>query len=381
MTPVEGSCAPGFDAVAERLESVVADGLTVGASLSVRRADGAPLVDLRAGHEDAERRRPWRADALAPIWSVSKSVSAVVIGWLIERDVLSLRRPIAADWPAFGANGKEAITLGDVLSHRSGVPGVSRPMTGADLEDGTVFAEALTREPPLWPPGADAAYHPRSGGVILNEVVRRAAGRSLGTVLREEIAEPLGLALHIGVPEPADHRVVETIGGPGLMAERAERVVRRPEARDAYFNPPLSPDQPNQRAWRAAEIPSVNGFGTADALADFFTRLIRLRGARPLRPETIADLTAERFNGLDRLLGTPLRVSAGFMLNDAERVFGPSPRAFGHTGWGGAFGFADPDFGIAVGFVPNLMLPDGPELVRRRRRLLDAIYAPLIGAA
>lgn len=370
MDIVRGTTAAGYEAVRAAFEQTFAEELNVGASFAVWR-DGAPLVDLQGGWTDAAKTSPWTDRSLACVWSVTKAMTAFVIARLVDRGALDFETPIAEIWPAFAAGGKERATIGHVLAHQAGVPGTVKPMTDADLLDHSPFARSLAAEPALWPPGMDAAYHPMSGGHILNEVARRVAGRTIGAIFRDEIAAPHALDAFIGVPEDRDADAVETIGAPGLVEERAERARRYPAARDSILNPPLLPTQPNTRAWRAGEVPAGNAMATAASLARLFDAALR---GEVLGAETFGRAIAERVGHRDRLVETPIRLSYGFMLNDQDQVFGPREEAFGHTGWGGAFAFADIETRFCVAFAPNLMLPEGADLSRRRRRLLDALF-------
>ena len=142
-------------------------------------------------------------------------------------------------------------------------------------------------------------------------------------------------------------------------------------------NPRVRPTEPNTRAWRAAEVPSGSGHSDALSLARIYSALARggsLEGVDLLSSNTLAAATTQRFRGKEAGLGWPIRFGAGFMLNDSA-VFGPSERAFGHSGWGGYFAFADPDAKLGVAFVMNRMSAFGDEPDPRRIRLLDALYS------
>lgn len=373
------------DAFAAHLQ----EGLDVGASLALI-VENRVVADLVGGFEDAQRRAPWRDDALTHLWSVTKAVSATLVARLVETGAVDYEDRIAADWPAFAAEGKDAVTLGQLLAHQAGVPGISRPTSEADLCAHDGYVAALAAEAPLWTPGTDAAYHPVSAGQALGEYLRRVdarlakgrrAPRRVGAMLREEITGPRALDIHIGLSEQDDPRATQTIGGEDVIEERAARAETYPAARDAILNPALLPEQPNRRSWRAAEIPGGNGFATARGLAGLLAAAID-RKAGLLSEEVLGRATAARVNGPDRLVETPLHLSAGFMLNqDLETggLFGPTASSFGHTGWGGAFAFADPEARAAFAFLPNQMLPEGDAYEARRRGLLQALYAGLLG--
>lgn len=367
--PVSGGVAAGFENARDAFEATFDADLNTGASFAVFR-DGAPIVDLYGGWADAAKTTPWGPESLACGWSVTKGVTALVMARLVEGGVFSYQTRVAEVWPDFATGGKSDATIGHVLAHQAGAPGAGRPITEADVMGHDGFAAALAAAPALWPPGTDAAYHPISGGHILNEVVRRATGRTIGRHLSDDIAGPRQADVFIGLPQSRDGDAVQTHAAPGVVEERAARAEAYPSAADSILNPPLVPGQPNRRDWRASEIPGGNVMASALGLAKIFDAA--LRGAI-VSPETLAIAAEERVDQLDRLVRTPLRLSYGFMLNDADGVFGPSPRAFGHTGFGGAFVFADPETRMAVAFMPNRMLPEGDDLIRRREMLLRAL--------
>ncbi len=367
---INGRCARAYAAARDAFAATFAEDLNQGAGFSVWR-DGAPLVELYGGFADDARTRAFGASTLVHVWSVTKALTALVVARLVADGALRYDQPVAEIWPAFGVGGKDTATIGHVLAHQAGVPGTATPMTDADLIAHAPYAEALAAEPAMWPPGELCAYHPISGGHILNEVVRRATGRTIGAHLQDDVVGPRRLDIFLGLPERLLERAAETLEAPGLVDERATRAENHPKARDAILNPPLLPEQANTPEWAAAEIPAGNAYASAESLARLFDAVLR---GSVVPPDALAEATAERYAGPDFLVGTPLRLSNGFMLNGDDRLFGPNPNAFGHTGWGGAFAFADPDAKLAVAFTPNLMLPDAEALARRRALLLDSVY-------
>jgi CubicO group peptidase (beta-lactamase class C family) len=214
-------------------------------------------------------------------------------------------------------------------------------------------------------------------------VVRRITGRSLGTYFREEIAEPLGLEFYIGLPEALDARVSPLVQGPihkSDVPSPIEAALQDPEsmAGKAFMNPPLT--SPNERAWRAAEIPAANGHGTASALARVYGALAcggELDGVRVLSPETIDAARVEHSHGPDEVLSMVTRIGLGFMMPTESEPLGPNPRVFGHSGAGGSHGQADPEQRIGIGYTMNLMHTGVWLVDPRAHALVDAVYASL----
>lgn len=375
-SPLAGQSSASFEGVRKAFAANLDEGIDHGAAFCVVR-HGEVVCDLWGGYADAARQRPWSRETLANIQSTTKGIVALVIAMLVERGKLAYDAPIATWWPEFAAQGKKAITLDLLMSHRAGVNGVREPMTLADLYDRTLYLDALAAMAPVYEPGAMCVYHALSYGHLCGELVRRADGREIGRFIAEEIASPLGAALYLRLPESEDNRAAEIVPGEGI-----EDVMDKAEGHPlafGYANPRVRATEANTRAWRAAGVPAGGGQADARALARVYGALAQggaIDGVRLLQPETIALATAERFDGEEGGFGWPIRYGAGFMLNKGNE-FGPSRRAFGHSGWGGYFAYADPEHGLGVAFVLNRMLSAEPDFSTRRRRLLDAVYAAL----
>ncbi len=244
-----------------------------------------------------------------------------------------------------------------------------KPLPQDALFDWAQMTTALAEQEPWWEPGTKHGYHAFTFGFLVGEVVRRVSGRSLGTYFREEIAEPLGLDFHIGLPVEHDGRVADLIpqperdvdpdSVPPLFAQLMKDMTDPSTLTGAAFtNPVLLDGLANTRAWRAAELPAVNGHGTARALARVYGALARggeIDGVRVLRPESIELALTEQAFGPDAVLRIPMRFGLGFMLRQDLMPFAPSSRAFGHAGAGGSMGFADPDAKIGFGYTMNQM--------------------------
>ena len=189
---VSGSTSPRFDVVREAFERSFADGLELGAAVSVV-VDGETVVDLWGGHRTLDRSAAWQADTLVNVWSVGKGVMALAIAMLADRGQLDYAAPVATYWPEFAANGKGAITVDQVMSHQAGLDGLSVPMADDDLFDWQGVVNALAAMAPLWPPGSRCVYHPLTYGFLSGELIRRIDGRSPGRFIAEDIAKALKL--------------------------------------------------------------------------------------------------------------------------------------------------------------------------------------------
>jgi CubicO group peptidase (beta-lactamase class C family) len=356
-TPIAGWVAPGFAGVADAFAANFhrdQDTREIGAALAVYY-QGNCVADLWGGHTDAAQTRPWARDTLVNIWSATKGITAIAMAILVDQGAAAYDDPVAKHWPEFAANGKANITIGQCLSHQSGLNGFAAPTTWDDLYDWPTAAARLADQAPFWPPGTLASYHAITHGFLAGEVIRRITGQSPGAFIRDAIAAPLGAELYVGLPASQDWRVAELLppppanaipGGPDLA-----EIPRR-----ATVNPVPDPALPNTRAWREAQIPAANGQASAQGLARIYAALANggtLDGARILSPAGIAALRAPRHFGPDLMTG-PRHWGAGVASHVAP-AYGPDPETFGHTGWGGAFGCANLRRGVAIGYVMNRM--------------------------
>jgi CubicO group peptidase (beta-lactamase class C family) len=348
--------------------------------------DGQTIVDLWGGHADVARTRPWRHDTLVHVYSTTKGVVALAAHLLVDRGLLDLDAPVAQYWPEFAAAGKGTVPVHHLLSHRVGLPAVRAPLPPGALFDWPVMTAALAAETPWWEPGTRFGYHMITYGFLVGEVIRRVSGRSVGSLVRAEIARRLGVEFAIGLTAAEELRAAEIVplpvsdpaeGGPIAQAlADPESMIGR-----MVFNPPMVAGMVNTHEYRAAEVPAANGHTTARAVARIYGCLARggeLEGVRLLRPETLAHAVQEQVAGEDAALGWPTRLALGFMLRTPEWRMGPSPRAFGHPGAGGSVGFADPDARLGFAYTPNRMSAlVRPELGVRADALIAATYASL----
>ncbi len=361
---IEGWTARGFEAAREAFEANFrreGDYQELGAALAAFH-DGRLVVDLWGGWADRARTRPWKQDSLINVWSATKGAVAVAVARLVEQGLLSYDTPVAEVWPEFAQAGKAGITVGQVMSHQAGLPGFAEPTDIDDQLDWAGCVARLERQAPLWSPGEASSYHAMTFGWLAGEIVRRVTGHSVGRYLADAITGPLGADIHIGLSEVLEDRVAEIVG-PATGPDPAMLAALPPSALMALTNPTQDSESPNRRAWRAAEIPAANGHASAMGLARLYAALVfgRLDGVQILSPQGVARMTrpAGPPDRADMFLGFTDCWSMGMVLN-RPGIYGDNPDAYGHSGWGGAFGCADPAAGVAIGYVCNRM---GPELV------------------
>lgn len=375
---VHGTVAAGLepvrDAFAANFERT-GDYAEVGAALCVYR-HGEKVIDLWGGHADAARSRPWTADTLVNVWSTTKTATAIAVARCVEAGLIAYDQPVADLWSEFAQAGKGAITVAQVMSHQAGLPGFVEPTTLDDFYDWDRVVGRLAVQAPVFEPGTLNSYHAATYGFLAGEIVRRASGRTLGTLLREQVTGPLGADFHVGLPAAEHGRVAELLPADNPAVVPLDQLP--PPVRLGLSNPEQDPARVNTRAWRAAELPALNGHASARGVARLCAALAEggtLDGVEVLKPATLAAMTAIVADRDDLLLGFNPQWGMG-VAHNLIGVYGPNPRTFGHSGWGGSYGCADPDARVAIGYVLNHM---GPELVGdpRGKGLADAVYAAL----
>ena len=361
--PIGGTCAGKFDAVRAEFENNFTTRGDVGAAVAVW-VDGDLVVNLWGGYADARRRRHWREDTLASVYSGTKGLTSTCVHLLADRGEIDLEAPVAHYWPEFAAAGKADVSVASVLSHRSGVIAPRSRMHWSQTADWGLVCERLAAAEPWWEPGTAQGYHMVSFGFILGEVVRRATGRTIGQYLRTEIAEPMGIDVHIGLPAAEHHRCAEMVNKPHIRdVLGGGQAPADPGSLDEHPMAGLSiavgfvPDDElacNELSrWRAAEFPGTNGHVSALGMASFYNGLAQEKIL------TTAHLEKVRVSqgGFDPDVVLGPRVAdhgwgLGYMLNQ-RGVAGPNLRSFGHGGSGGSYGFVDLENRIGYAYVMN----------------------------
>lgn len=390
---IHGTTAPRFAAVRDVFAENFRARREVGASLVVRQ-HGQVVVDLWGGLADPHSGRAWEQNTPAVVFSVTKGLVAIVVLMLTEEGILDLDAPVSRYWPAFAGQGRDSITVKMLLSHRAGLAAIDEPLTLPDFADREKVSKALVAQTPLWIPGTDQGYHGCSFGPYVGELVWQATGKTVGQLFAEKVARPLGIDAWLGMPPeiwPTAARLVPATTSERLIGQiptalfrfnadgrlfRRVLLGKRTLSGKAFLNPTLGPtrfEALNDPAVLALELLWMDAMISADALCTAYAALLgEVRGVRLVRPESIAPL-AERhsWSARDLIMQKPMGWTQGF-LKEEGGVFSPHPRAFGHPGAGGALGWADPEAGLAIGYVMNHM--DWRIRSPRALALCDAIY-------
>ena len=340
--PLDGTVEPVFADVRDRFAQLLADGTETGAAVAVHR--GADLVvDLWGGWADAARTIPWQRDTIVTTYSVTKMPAAATLLTLVDRGLIGLDDVVASVWPDYAAAGKGATTLRMVLAHQAGLPAFPEPRSRDAWTDWDDLTAMLARATPEWEPGSAHTEHALTYGHLVGEVVRRVAGRTLGTVWREDVAARLGLDFQIGLTATESERAAEVehatptwaadaLGASGSLRERA------------LGDPAGACDVAvlNSALWREAEIPAVNGHGTARAIARFYAALAGWLDEPLFSPGLQAELLRPTTEAHDALLDRMVAWGLGLQFEESYAGMG---------GLGGSDGFVEQERGYSFGYV------------------------------
>ena len=388
---VHGHVSHGFEAVREAFVENFARRRELGGACCAYHR-GEKVVDLWGGVRNKQTGEPWEQDTMVLVYSATKGLAAMTLAIAHSRGWLDYEERVAAYWPEFAQQGKEKITVRQLLAHQAGLFAFDEPVDRSVVADLDRLAVVLARQKPAWEPGTRQAYHAISLGFYEGELLRRVdpQHRSLGQFFQDEIATPLGLDVYIRLPEEIPNSRLATLAPPRpidmllrfpLRLTLAGMNRRSNIYRALMTNPGFAMAHDEQRVYaRNLEVPSGGAVGTARAIAHAYG--VFATGGRELglRQETLDLLAAPAIpptRGFhdECLKGDGMQFSLGFMKPSSAWPFG-SARSFGSPGSGGSLGFADPTAGIGYAYVTSQM---GTRLTGDPRdvALRDALYSAL----
>jgi CubicO group peptidase (beta-lactamase class C family) len=355
--PVQGSCDSAFATVKQAFESNLASGDEVGGSIFLD-IDGKPLVDLWGGSRDQAGTQPWQADTIVNVWSTTKTVTSLAMLMLVSRGQVDVHAPVARYWPEFAAAGKERIEVCHLMSHTSGVSGLDQPAVVEDLYDWDKSTSRMAAQAPWWEPGTASGYHALNFGHLLGEVLRRVTGKSLKQFVADEIAGPLGADFQIGAALHDAARITPVIPPPPLPVDLAAMDPTSPAVR-TLTGPPADANDANTPGWRAADIGAANGHGNARSVARMLSAIAlggTVAGIELLSSDAISSIFEQQSDGIDLVLGVPLRFGVGFGLPKPVTIpYIPDERVCFWFGWGGSVILMDLERRMTFAYMMNNM--------------------------
>jgi CubicO group peptidase (beta-lactamase class C family) len=395
---IEGDADEGYGKVADAFRANFAAHREIGAAVAVYR-DGVKVVDMWGGYRNGFTKDPWQRDTMVNMFSTTKGVAALAIASAVSRGYFAYDDKVADHWPEFAQAGKAEVTIRQLLGHQAGLCALKPVPTVRDVANPPRLSAILAAQKPAWPPGTRHGYHAITLGWYESELIRRTdpAGRTLGRYFADEIAGPLGLDLFIGLPDSVARNRVAHIHHWSRPESLLHLNVLPATLLAASFNPrgllaragslprdvvPWNGDY-NRDDVRAIEVPSANGIGTAAAVAKLYGIAAVGHPALGLTAEVRREFMSQPMGPSRGLRDKVLRVDVVYTLGLSKPgtlcEFGSSDNAFGTPGFGGSFGFADPDTGIGFAYVMNRL---GFHLVSDPRELAlrQALFRDVLGA-
>mgnify|MGYP000654261801 FL=1 len=386
--PLDGFVADGWSEVADVLASNIDNRDDVGAGVSVFHR-GKCVVDIAGGFFDRDATKPYTLDTLQLVFSSTKGVVATAVAICVERGLLSYEDPVSQIWPEFAAHGKEHVTVAQLLSHQAGLYTVEGELSFEEVLDWNTMVARLADTAPLFPVGSTHGYHAITFGWLAGHLVRLVDGRSIGRFIREEIANPLGGEIYVGLPAHLEPRVSPiNTGWPRTATSAPAAPVQLP---NKYLVSALSVNGAlnvkggfNREDLHAAEVPGANGIANARSLAAMysatFTETETSNGpVRLLNDDTRSKMTVQQTKDgeVDLCLQTERTFAMGFV-TPSEKLAFDAPGSYGHAGAGGSVSFADPLRQMGFSYIMNRMKdsmftdPRAVRLIEAASRCADA---------
>lgn len=393
--PISGYVKPGFEKVKSTFEENFKLRKEVGAACCVYYR-GNKVVDLWGGFRDKKRKQYWEEDTLSIAFSTSKGLSSLAFSILHSRGLIDYDEKVCTYWPEFAFNGKDNITVRQLLAHQAGLFSNDKRLTYDVLIDETQLSDCLAKQKPYWKPGDYAGYHAWTIALYQNELCKRVdpLKKTLSKFFKSEIADALNIDFHIGLPTTIPpHRVAELIPffpTEALIGENSDigsimKGILNPFSTfyKSLLNPPfaLNLNNFNNPKYMALPIGSALGFGNARSIAQAYNEFATGGKNLHIRKETMAQLEAApvypKRNKIDSVLHVEIPFSLGFAKPSPYQNFGSNYRSFGTFGAGGSGGFADPEKQVAFAYIMNKMgthIANDPRELALRNVVYDCIF-------
>jgi CubicO group peptidase (beta-lactamase class C family) len=347
---INGYCEDKYTPVKKIFEDYFLKQEEIGASFAVYK-EGKPLIDLYGGFKHQDN-KSWQENTIVNVFSATKGIYEIIVSILIDQNILDLEKPVSYYWNAFKQSNKREIKLKHILSHQSGLYRFKEKITQQDLLDWNKIITILENQEPDHPSGEKTYYHAKTHGFLIGEIIKKITKKSLGELVTELLSKKLGLDFFIGTPKNKLSNVAF------LYEDQIENKISAEF--NAFNNPKHEINFYNNENWQMAEVPSMNGHGNAQSIAkiyDTFVNDLVLEKNILLSKSTIKKCLTESVSRIDESLMLPIRWSQVGLILRGGWLFGKNKESFGHNGWGGSVGFADPILGIGVSYATNKINP------------------------
>jgi CubicO group peptidase (beta-lactamase class C family) len=347
---INGYCEEKYNPVKKIFESYFLKQEEIGASFAIYK-EGKPLIDLHGGFKDKNNKN-WEENTIVNVFSATKGIYEIIVSILIDQNILDLEKPVSYYWDAFKQSNKRGITLKHILSHQSGLYRFKEKITQQDLMDWNKIITILENQEPDHKPGEKTYYHAKTHGFLIGEIIKKITKKSVGELVSELLSKKLDLDFFIGTPKNQLSNIAF------LYEDKTETKIS--SEFNAFNNPKHEINFYNKEKWQTAEIPSMNGHGNSRSIAkiyDIFVNDLILEKNILLSKSSIKKCLTESTSRIDDSLMLPIRWAEVGLILRGGWLFGKNKESFGHNGWGGSLGFADPVLGIGVAYTTNKINP------------------------
>jgi CubicO group peptidase (beta-lactamase class C family) len=345
---INGYCEEKYTPVKKIFESYFLKQEEIGASFAIYK-EGKPLIDLHGGFRDKNNKN-WDENTIVNVFSATKGIYEIIVSILIDQNILDLEKPVSYYWHAFKQSNKREIKLKHILSHQSGLYRFKEKITQQDLLDWNKIIAILENQEPDHICGEKTYYHAKTHGFLIGEIIKKTTKKSLGELTTELLSKKLGLNFFIGTPK-------NQLSNIACLYEDEDKIKNKISSEfNAFNNPEHEINFYNKENWQAAEVPSMNGHSNARSIAkiyDVFVNDLTLRKKILLSKSSIKKCLTESISRVDQSLMLPIRWSDIGLILRGGWLFGKNKESFGHNGWGGSVGFADPILGIGAAYTTN----------------------------
>jgi CubicO group peptidase (beta-lactamase class C family) len=347
---ISGYCEEKYIPVKKIFDDYFLKQEEIGASFAVYK-EGKPLIDLYGGFKNKNNEK-WEENTIVNVFSATKGIYEIIVSILINENILDLEKPVSYYWDAFKQSNKKEIKLKHILSHQSGLYRFKEKVTQQDFLDWNKITSILENQEPDHLCGEKTYYHAKTHGFLIGEIIKKTTKKSLGKQVYELLSERFKLDFFIGTPK-------NQLSNIAFLYENKTESKASSEF-NAFNNPEHEINFYNKENWQTAEIPSMNGHGNARSIAkiyDIFVNDLILEKNILLSKSSIKKCLTESVNRIDESLMLPIRWSRVGLILRGGWLFGRNRESFGHNGWGGSLGFADPILGIGVAYTTNKIIP------------------------
>ena len=347
---ISGYCEKKYLPIKKIFESYFLKQEEIGASFAIYK-QGKPLLDLWGGFKNKNDKK-WEKNTIVNVFSATKGIYEIIVSILIDQNILDLEKPVSYYWDAFKQSNKREIKLKHILSHQSGLYRFKEKITQQDLLDWNKIITILENQEPDHKCGEKTYYHAKTHGFLIGEIVKKITKKSLGELVFELLSKKLELDFFIGTPKSQLSNIAI------LYEDKTKNKISLEF--NAFNNPEHEINFYNKENWLTAEVPSINGHGNARSIAkiyDIFVNDLILEKNILLSKSSIKKCLTESASRVDESLMLPIRWSQVGLILRGGWLFGKNKESFGHNGWGGSLGFADPILGMGFAYATNKINP------------------------